>query len=548
MDTDEAHRSERTPPLPPSVHSATVTPPGTALLPSVSPGHDRSNASPVSLLGTYCMRNRPSDHAIAVDGRASMDFVSRGLMNTSSAEVAFNAFFAGCDRFVPIFDPSYDTFDSIRQRSSLLFDALCTAGITVADNETQLPQMLNFELKKHVNQVIVQSQPKVLETVQALLVIACYSPERSLLLSLATRFAIDIKLNLAFDELMSSALEEDDSAVDLPYLTRCSRTWFEIMVLDNMLQVDAGNLPALRPEGHMRRCRAFLQQKHTTPLDLRLLSQVELNSLRTEIHAGFAKEDSGADSDILKATNHATIDINLWYSEWKAMMESSPVANLELPLLLINLRVQKHWCKAMAYFRALKCLGTENVDALSAIGLKILSMAKVELRAHLSATLEEPNLYLPNLRFAMDFVWAKCAFCFLLVLKLTRLLPESQTESYRLLEEGNQLYRQMLNARTCAGTTTSRIYVQVLGMSIEKYSRALQQHYDPQVTTNSSPPAFFWETSDANLELQSFVPEQFVFEWNFPGLTLFSSPASWQNFFDDYLLGANHSTDQALQS
>ncbi len=48
---------------------------------------------------------------------------------------------------------------------------------------------------------------------------------------------------------------------------------------------------------------------------------------------------------------------------------------------------------------------------------------------------------------------------------------------------------------------------------------------------------FFWENADANKELQSFVPESFVLEWDFPGLTLFSSPTAWQEFFDDFLLG-----------
>jgi hypothetical protein len=32
------------------------------------------------------------------------------------------------DRYVPVFDPEYDTFESIRSRSGMLFDAICTIG------------------------------------------------------------------------------------------------------------------------------------------------------------------------------------------------------------------------------------------------------------------------------------------------------------------------------------------------------------------------------------------------------------------------------------
>lgn len=139
----------------------------------------------------------------------------------------------------------------------------------------------------------------------------------------------------------------------------------------------------------------------------------------------------------------------------------------------------------------------------------------------------------------MDFVWAKCAFCFLLLLKLSRLLPERMEENSRLLEDGNRLLQSLTSVGTSAGSNTSRLYLQVLSMSIDKYRRALRENENTQ-SNGSQGAIFFWESrTDANKELQSFVPEQFVFEWDFPGLTLFSSPTAWQEFFDDFLLGFN---------
>lgn len=498
----------------------------------MSPHAAISTTSPISVLGEGRKRKRSR---IEMRQEAPTDFVTRGLINVEQAGAFFDSFFRGCDRFVPVFDPAHDTFESVRLRSSFLFDAICSTGCTVSGNSTQLPHLLSFELKKLVNQFVMLQQNKNLETVQALLVAACYSAERSLLLSFAARLAVEIELPNAYDVLIATFPSTESAMVDRAHLVRCSRTWFQLLVLENMLQVDAGKLPTFSSRGSVRRCRVMLQQPDSTPLDLRMLSQLELNQLRTKTHKRLARCDGGGDDEVLDEVSDARIDIHLWFNDWRSYMETAGNAAVERPLLLVNLRVQRHWCEAMVYFRALKCLGTENVEAMTPAGKQLLVMAKNSLKSHLATTLEEPNHYLPNLRYAMDFVWAKCAFCFLLVLKLTRLLPDSPEDNYRLLSDGNRLFTQLSSIGTSAGSSTSRLYVQVLGISLDKFSRALEQHNGGM--SSSSNPMFFWESADANLELQSFVPEQFVFEWNFPGLTLFSSPTAWQDFFDDFLLG-----------
>lgn len=37
---------------------------------------------------------------------------------------------------MPIFDPQYDTFDSVRSRSSILLNAICTIGCMVENSNT----------------------------------------------------------------------------------------------------------------------------------------------------------------------------------------------------------------------------------------------------------------------------------------------------------------------------------------------------------------------------------------------------------------------------
>ena len=200
----------------------------------------------------------------------------------------------------------------------------------------------------------------------------------------------------------------------------------------------------------------------------------------------FSGSQSTTDADILDEVRDARIDLDLWYSDWRNAIEFSPIAGPEKPSLLVNLTVQRHWAESMALFRAVKCLGTENIDAMSASGRSLLQMAKTSLKKHLAITIDTNNTYLANLRYAMDFVWAKCAFCFLLLLKLSRLLPDTIEENYRLLENGNELLQNLNSVGTSAGSSTSRLYLQVLGLSIEKYGRALQQSDQPRGYRSSS--------------------------------------------------------------
>lgn len=83
-----------------------------------------------------------------------------------------------------------------------------------------------------------------MESVQALLVVACYSAERSLILSFATRMALDLGLDEAFEELIQRlTMKETEQVHDMTgvlvddeerTLMRKSRIWFGLLVLDHM--------------------------------------------------------------------------------------------------------------------------------------------------------------------------------------------------------------------------------------------------------------------------------------------------------------------------
>ncbi|KAL3478480.1 hypothetical protein BJX99DRAFT_256377 [Aspergillus californicus] len=469
------------------------------------------------------------------------DFISKGFVTVDYAVECFVTFFQGCDRYVPIFDPKYDTFESVRSRSSILFNAICTIGSRVESRSgAQLSESLQTELKKWINVVIQNERLNCLESVQALLVIACYSAERSLILSFATRMALDLGLDEAFEELTQHlTMKEIERGAGLieeeNVLMRKSRTWFGLLVLEHIFSLDGGKPPGIRMAGNPRRCRKLLHQPASTVLDLRLFSQVELNVIRVHINETLGAKAPLTRTDVAAFVQEAKLDLDLWFDDWERIIESALTADdEERAPLLAALRVQKCWSEMMLHCKALRSMGVENIAAMSPVEQKILIMAKASARKHLSLITVEPDSYLAKLKYAMDFVWAKCAFCFLLLLKLSRLLSEGKDEHRELLNHGNRLLDELTKNVSSNVAGNGNVYLQILRSSIEKYGRTLRESGLEGGENEDTGP--FWELFDAQTELTSFVPEQFVSEWDFPALNLFYFPTTWQDFFADFSL------------
>lgn len=470
------------------------------------------------------------------------DFVAAGFLTLEQAEGYFSTFFDGCDHYVPVFDPNFDTLPSIRQRSKLLFAAICTVGCrVVCGTDSHQWRLLDFHLKRMLSSAMSIPTIPCMETVQAFLVRACYSAERSLLVANATRLAIDADLPDAYDEMVARVVAKDQSS-DTAALMRKARTWLHLLVLSHILHVDAGNLLTVRFIGDPRRARVLLDSSSATVMDRFLFAQVELNVLRANIFASLSEKVYDDEEDILALVRDAKIDIELWHTDWERALQQLP----DVPQWIgVNLRVQRCWATTMALCRAVQTAGVENVDFMSPAQRSILSLAKESLRLHLQTIIAEPRSYLHNLRYAMDFVWAKCAFCYLLLLKLCILLPEDEGNlNDDLIACGTVLSHELSDAggtgMSGISNSTAKMYLQLLQTGTEKFTRALQGQYEPQGSAASADQAH--DTNDgypknAN-ELDSFAPDQFIFEWDFPGLTLFSSSTTGLGWLDDILLGA----------
>ncbi|OBS24226.1 hypothetical protein FPOA_04773 [Fusarium poae] len=464
-------------------------------------------------------------------------------LSNEEAELYFNAFFSGCDRYVPVFDPRYDSLPAIRSRSDLLFTTICSVGCRVLNGTNSRWRTLALRTQRMLNAAIANPSTGNLETVQALLVQACYAGERAILIAIATRMAMDLGFTEAYDTLVAESvlgdtLSNGEQTIIENNFTRMikARVWLHLLVLSYILHVDAGGVPTFKFRGASRRCRILLQSPFSTGMDHYLFAQVELNVLRAKIYASLPQRANLGDGEIMDLVRDAKLDIDVWFHDWIRISEPH---HQTMPWFVPNLSVQRCWADNMALCRAVRAAGVENVNVMSVTQKAILDMTKASLKQHLDIIIQEPRLYLKSIRYAMDFVWAKNTFCCLLLLKLSALLPEKndQQSQHDLVAKASILLNELEMAvagglKGDSRSNTSVLYLQLLKLSIQKYKRGLNLDSDDpaEVDTNQEGQAGY-------TELESFVPDQFVFEWDFPGLTLFSSPINESTWLNEFLTG-----------
>jgi hypothetical protein len=464
------------------------------------------------------------------------DVVARNLITLESAAAYFQNFFQGCDRFVPVFDPHYDTFGSVRARSSMLFDTICTVGCKMTTGpSSQIYQLLNKDLKSRVCEVLVGSVAASLESIQALLIVASYSEKGWMLTSIATRMAMQLDLPGAYEEAIKFAagmgspvsrgwgsdVEVADSEATNAYF-RKARTWLGLFVLEHIFSIDCGKPPGIEAQANLRRCRILVEHPSRTSLDLRLLSQVELNALRAVAHSKLSIPNSIPDTELATFIQGMKIDLDIWLEDWLQIMLTRTLADSpERPVLILNLRIQRDWAEIVMCCRALQSTGIDNVVAMSSEQHEMIRMAKDAAQRHLEKLLERPDLYIATLRYSMDFVWAKCAFSVLLLLKLAILLPETSNLP-RLLSDARQLLRELGNIHS-----PQNIYFRILSIGVEKAEKALNAYIAQRTPTSPGP-------QEAEIDFQTYVPKEFMFEWDFPSLTLSFVPIDLQELFSEF--------------
>ncbi|KAK3067613.1 hypothetical protein LTR53_015420 [Teratosphaeriaceae sp. CCFEE 6253] len=472
------------------------------------------------------------------------DVVSSGSVSEGEAEAWFATFFRGCDRFVPIFDPKLDSYASVRRRDSILFDVLVIYGCRAATGSlSQAYQILYHLIRQHTSDLILQDSVYSLERVQALLVIASYSDSGAVLCDISLRESKRMGLPSRLSTLLSTLAGNIGSPSqtgdhDLTLFTS-ARTWYGLFVLDQILSLDGGKPPSMSLHASSRRVCALIAHPCRTPLDLRLFAQVELNEIRASSYASLRLAATAGEQTLKEAIDGGLLDLSMWHTEWQVIVNENLPAGEDITVFVVNISIQHAWAVLTLQLRALTASGVENIALMTEPQRLIASAAKAAAERHLDLLLTSVHAvsspdaptqqppsdrpYIASFRYAMEFVWAKNAFCVLIVLRLAFLLGDALPAITQRLQQA----RDFLAELSKVGMGANSSYTRILSQTIRKCQRAVDASMQAQDITQP-------QRDPGDEDFSTFVPQEFLFEWSFPGLNLCYIPLDWQDLFLDF--------------
>jgi hypothetical protein len=154
------------------------------------------------------------------------DFLMRGIVSEQEARIFYSTFFSGCHLYVLAFDPSDDSFDSMRSRSPVCFDCLLVIGARSALGLASTTyKKLYDELFRTYSTYFLTSDDVSVEHTQALLAISCFSENAWRLIGNAVRLAKRARL-------FRTMHHGHESDLTTRQTTKAMRTWLAVYVME----------------------------------------------------------------------------------------------------------------------------------------------------------------------------------------------------------------------------------------------------------------------------------------------------------------------------
>ncbi|KIY64793.1 hypothetical protein CYLTODRAFT_424895 [Cylindrobasidium torrendii FP15055 ss-10] len=342
--------------------------------------------------------------------------VEQDLVPESEARELFNLFFAGCHLFIPIFDDTYDTYESLSKRSPWTFDTILAIASKIRSGSGPMTETFYTCLTEA--QGIARSSlfgPIVRkEAVQGMLLLAAWSTQAWLPSGHAVHMALDLGLHHALDKLANNTVarskeEERDLVVS-------ARIWLCVYWFSHQMNLRTGRPVVLRDESLVQHARILLSHSMVSPTDLRLVAQVELISQKADIYETLEPLRGRINDSTLVFIREATAGLDEWFQDFDAFHH---LIRDQHSLLRNFLAGELHFTKLW-----LVCVALSGVDcsAMSFQQREVAFQAK-------DAALEYIKVFLNGdcrsaLRYAAHDTLMITAFAGVYLLKMVNLFPD----------------------------------------------------------------------------------------------------------------------------
>ncbi|EJF65243.1 hypothetical protein DICSQDRAFT_132801 [Dichomitus squalens LYAD-421 SS1] len=343
--------------------------------------------------------------------------VEKGLVSDTEARELYHIFFSGCHIFIPVFDPSYDTYDGLMERSPWTFDAILAVAAKIRSGTG--PLIPAFYKCLEEAQGIARSSlfgPVVRkEAVQGMLLLAAWSTNGWLPSGHAMRMALDLGLHRALEKLADHG-EKKRSEDEERNLVVSARIWLCLYWFDHQMSLGTGRPIVLRDESSIRHCRVLLSHPMASPTDVRLISQVELIAQKTQIYETLSPLNGQVNHNTLSFIRRANIALDKWWADCDELhRQTMDEEALPRKILVGELHYAKLW---------LVCVALRGVswDKMPFEQRELAFQAKDAASNCLSNLLDSPT-YRAALRYAVHDTLVMAAFSGLFLLKMANLFP-----------------------------------------------------------------------------------------------------------------------------
>jgi len=343
--------------------------------------------------------------------------VEKGLVADSEARELYNIFFAGCHLFIPLFDPSYDTYESLMERTPWTFDAiLAIAGKIRSGSGTLSPTFYKcLEEAQGIARSSLFGPVVRKEAVQGMLLLAAWSTNGWLPSGHALRMALDLGLHRALEKLADDSgkhrtqEEERDLVVS-------ARIWLCLYWFDHQMSLGTGRPIVLRDESSIRQCRILLKHPMASPTDVRLISQVELIAQKTQIYETLAPLNGQVNHNTLTFIRRAYVALDKWWADCDELHRQTMDENSLLRKILAG---ELHYAKLWVVCVALRGVAWDKMP----FEQRELAFEAKDAAFNCLSIFLTSSEYRAALRYAVHDSLVTAAFSGLFLLKMASLFP-----------------------------------------------------------------------------------------------------------------------------
>lgn len=254
------------------------------------------------------------------------DVVDLGLVPETEARELFDLFFSGSSNFLPVYDPTYDTWDDLRMRSPFSISAIIAAGARVRDGGGPMSntQRVALDHSRKIALGTMFTPVTRIEAVQSMIVLAAFSDQGWLPTGHAVRMALDMELNHCFMKLLRDNMGQGKTPEQLEGdrdIVVGSRVWFCLYMIEHQMSYGTGRPAILREDESIAQCRRFLEHPLSIISDVRLISTVECIALRAPLHVLLiTSPEEPVDQMTVARLQQANYDLDRWQNYWDRVL------------------------------------------------------------------------------------------------------------------------------------------------------------------------------------------------------------------------------------